>query len=84
MVTKPIQYSRHAKRRMKLYKITEEDISSIIERWKTEQMVFKGKYEITSNEVFGQQGYPIKVVFSCEIEKIVVITAYPLKKEMKK
>ncbi len=69
---------------MKLYKITEEEISSIIECWKTEQMVSNGKHEIISNEVFGQQGYPVKVVFSCEIEKIVVITAYPLKKEMKK
>jgi hypothetical protein len=84
MLTKTIQYSRHAKRRMKLYKITEADISFIIERWITAQNVFEGKHEIISNEINGQQGYPIKVVFSCDCEKIVVIKAYPLKKELKK
>jgi len=67
-----------------LYKVTEADISSIIERWITTQKVFEGKHEIISNEIIGQQGYPIKVVLSCDSEKIVVITAYPLKKELKK
>ena len=84
MLTKTIQYSRHAKRRMKLYKITETDISSIIENWVTAQKIFEEKHEIISNEIIRQQRYPIKVVFSCDCEKIVVITAYPLKKELKK
>lgn len=69
---------------MKLYNISERDVSSIIELWNTEQVGFEGKHEIISNEMVGKQGYPIKVVFSFEGEQIVVITAYPLKKEMKK
>jgi len=69
---------------MKLYNISESDVSSIVELWKIEQAGFDGKHEIISDKMVGKQGYPIKVVFSCEGEKIVVITAYPLKKEMKK
>jgi len=69
---------------MKLYNISERDVSSIIELGNTEQEGFDGKHEIISSEMAGKHSYPIKVVFSFEGEQIVVITAYPLKKEMKK
>ena len=69
---------------MKLYSISEETISSIIEHRHRELNFAEGKYEVIGKESFTQYGYPIKVVFSQEKGKITVITAYPLKRGLKK
>lgn len=74
-------FSRHAKRRMKLYGITEEDVTRVLEN---------GKKEILSEnktsyiyEIANRFEYPLKVVASETSEQILVITAYPLKKGRK-
>ena len=82
-MSKDIQYSRHANRRMKLYSISQDDILSVIEEKNPELEFSQGKHEIIGKNVCSQDGYPIKVVFSCERDKIVIITAYPLKKGRK-
>ena len=80
MCIRNIEYSRHAQRRIKLYNLSEEEVSSIIKQAILESAVHEGKQEIISDKIFSQFGHPIKVVFSCEEGKIIVITAYPLKK----
>lgn len=69
-----IIFSRHARRRMKLYNITESVIQYIVQEATTE-----GKQErikkITDFKL------PIKVVFDRQPQETVIITAYLLKKE---
>jgi len=79
-----IKFSRHAKRRMKLYCISEETVSSVIGDRHREVGYSDGKYEVIGKEPVPKYGYPIKVVFSQETGKITVITAYPLKRGLKK
>ena len=79
-----IQFSRHVKRRMKLYGISEEAISSIIELHHRELGFADGNYEVIAKESITKYGYPVKVVFSQEKGKITVITAYPLKRGLTK
>lgn len=72
-----IKFSRHAKRRGKLYKIPEETVRKILEGKKT----IRGNQEIIEN-VKGFK-YPLKVVVFVEDDMITVITNYPLKKGRK-
>ncbi|MCK4359848.1 MAG: DUF4258 domain-containing protein [Candidatus Cloacimonetes bacterium] len=71
-----IRYSRHAKRRLKLYKITEKIISEILK-----EVNKLGRQEITKKV----QGFknPIKVVCDVKENYITIITAYPLKRGLK-
>ena len=69
-----IKFSRHAKRRAKLYNISE----SIIEGILTDLDLQKGKHEILT-DVSGFK-YPLKLVVDIDDSIITVITNYPLKK----
>ncbi len=71
-------FSRHAKRRAKLYEISESTITAILARMNLHQ----GEHEIIKN-VSGFK-YPLKIVVSVEKDTITVITNYPVKKERKK
>jgi len=73
-----IKFSRHAKRRGKLYKIPEVTILKILEGKK----ITLGNQEIIEN-VAGFK-YPLKIVVSVEDDIITVITTYPLKKGRKR
>jgi len=73
-----IKYSRHAKRRAKLYRVSLADIESLLKRSKLTQ----GKQEIV-NFIEGFK-LPIKVVVDKENDIITVITVYPLKKRRRK
>ena len=77
-----IHFSRHAKRRMQLYKISEENIITIIENHKIQHVIAQGRQEVISGSVY-RHGYPVKVVFSNENDRILVVTAYPLKRGQK-
>lgn len=69
-----INISRHAKRRLKFYHISESIILKIMEEIKLN----KGNQEIIENvEDFK---YLLKIVLSVGNDMITVITAYPLKK----
>ncbi len=72
-----VKFSRHAKRRAKLYKIPESTILDILESIKLPQ----GKHEITKS-VEGFK-YPLKIVISVGGDIISIITTYPLKKGRK-
>lgn len=72
-----IIFSRHTKRRAKLYEIPESTIIEILEGKELSQ----GTHEIIENtEGFK---YPIKIVVSLENDIITVVTNYPLKKGRK-
>jgi len=70
-----IEFSRHAKRRCKLYHIPEDKIVEIIN---TEGELTEGRHEIIKKA--GSFIYPLKVIIEVQSEKITVITSYPLKK----
>ncbi|AMM41172.1 hypothetical protein HS1_001369 [Candidatus Desulfofervidus auxilii] len=73
-----IKFSRHARRRAKLYKISEEMVKNILEGKNLSQ----GNQEIIE-DVEGFK-YPLKIVISVENDIITVITNYPFKKGRKK
>ncbi|RJQ50677.1 MAG: DUF4258 domain-containing protein [Nitrospiraceae bacterium] len=69
-----IKFSRHAKRRAKLYNISEAMVSDILK-----SMNFSpGKHEIIKN-IKGLK-YPLKIVTTVEDDIITVVTNYPLRK----
>jgi len=72
-----IKFSHHAKRRGKLYNISEEIVRKILEG----KDLIQGKKEIIE-EIKGFR-YPLKIVISVEEDMITVITNYPLKKGLK-
>ena len=73
-----IKFSRHAKRRGKLYNISEETVEKILE----EKELIQGNQEIIE-DVQGLK-YPLKIVVSVEGDLVTVITNYPLKRGRKK
>jgi hypothetical protein len=73
-----VKFSRHAKRRAKLFKIPESDIRKVLRPLKLAQ----GEHEIVK-DIQGF-GFPIKIVVAVEGELGTVITNYPLKKGIKK
>jgi hypothetical protein len=77
-----IKFSRHAKRRLNLYDISEETISGVIERHIKYSKPEDGKHDVVDEGVV-KYGYPLKAVFSLKEDEITVITAYPLKKGLK-
>lgn len=72
-----IRFSRHAKRRAKLYKIPESVFETILAGLHLND----GEHEIIKN-VSGFK-YPIKIVVAVESGIVTVITNYPLKKGRK-
>jgi len=72
-----IIFSRHARRRAKLYGIPEAAVRTILAKMNLR----KGEHEIIKD--IGQK-YPLKIVVSVENETLTVITNYPLKKGRKK
>ena len=73
-----IKFSRHAKRRGKLYNISEETVEKILE----EKELIQGNQEII--EDVQRFKYPLKIVVSVEGDLVTVITSYPLKRGRKK
>lgn len=72
-----VKFSRHAKRRAKLYKIPETMVETILGGLHLNE----GEHEIIKN-VSGFK-YPIKIVVAVESDVVTVITNYPLKKGRK-
>ena len=68
-----IRFSRHAKRRAKLYSIKE----SIVEQVITEENLTEGENQIV-RDLPGFK-YPLKIVAFLDGEVVTVITNYPLK-----
>jgi len=72
-----IKFSRHAKRRAKLYKIPESTILKILQG----KELYQGTHEIIENvEGFA---YPLKTVVAVEDDILTIVTNYPVKKGRK-
>ena len=71
-----IRYSRNAKRRMKLYDISEKNVLELVEGVET-----KGKHTLVKN-IPGFK-YPIKIIFDLDVNFITGISVYPLKRSYK-
>lgn len=69
-----VKFSRHAKRRAKLYEIPESTIEKIL----ADSELKDGEHELI-RDIAGFK-YPIKIVISVENDIMTVITNYPLKK----
>ena len=72
------RFPRHAKRRAKLYNISESIILKVLEG---KDLSHQGTYEIVK-DVEGFK-YPLKVVTAVENDIITIVTNYPLKKGRK-
>jgi len=73
-----VNFSRHAKRRAKLYGISESTILDIIIR----ENLAQGKHDVIKH-IAGFK-YPLKIVVQVDKNSVTVITNYPLKKGIKK
>jgi hypothetical protein len=69
-----VKFSRHAKRRARLYEIPESTIEKIL----ADSELNDGEHELI-RDIAGFK-YPIKIVISVENDIMTVITNYPLKK----
>jgi len=79
---KDIKFSRHAKRRMKLYGISKEDVLNVLRNGRKETSEDGKRFFLHDiNEKFK---YPIKVITAQSDKMLVIVSAYPLKKRRKK
>ncbi|MEI7695970.1 MAG: hypothetical protein WCI64_10045 [Chlorobium sp.] len=72
-----IKFSRHAKRRAKIYGIAESTVTEILASMDLHQ----GEHEIIKN--VEEMACPLKIVVSVESDTVAIITNYPLKKGRK-
>jgi hypothetical protein len=72
-----VKFSRHAKRRAKLYGISELTVTDILMHMNLHQ----GEQEIIKD--VSDIEYPLKIVVSVEKDTIMVISNYPMKKGRK-
>jgi hypothetical protein len=75
-----IKFSRHAKRRIKLYEIDYETINNIITKGIIKDLGSKRFSAILEVKKFK---YPIKIVYIKEENEITIITCYPIKRSYK-
>jgi len=74
---KEVRFSRHARRRMKLYNISENIVIEFI----SESISTIGRHVLVRK--VAEHALPIKIVVEAKVNEIVVITAYPLKRGLK-
>jgi hypothetical protein len=72
-----IRFSRHAKRRMKLYSIEEDDVVSIVTN-NMHECELEKRFVIIDHSM-NQYELPIKIIGVKEEESIIIVTVYPLK-----
>lgn len=73
-----IRFSRHARRRAKLYNIPESLVSEIL----AGMQLREGEHEII--RIVPGFRYPLKIIVSVKSDIAMVVTNYPLKRGMKK
>ena len=76
-----IKYTRHSKRRLKLYNISESDVEFVI-KLGTKVEVDGNKFESMYN--FDDKILPLKVVYKVIGNDYIIITSYPLKRGIEK
>ena len=80
-ITPKVIFSRHARRRMKLYRISEADVIAVLAAGYSEN--YPSDCFTYTKDMPGFK-YPLKVIVQKEGDTCTIITAYPLKRrEMK-
>ncbi|MBU4013992.1 MAG: DUF4258 domain-containing protein [Proteobacteria bacterium] len=79
---KDIKFSRHAKRRMKLYGLSEEDVLNVLKNG-SKEMAKDGKLFFL-HDIKGKFKFPVKVITAQGDKTLIIVSAYPLKKRRKK
>jgi hypothetical protein len=76
-----VRFSRHARNNMRLYNISEKDISETIG---LPEVVDREGIKMIAIKKFQNRflGYPLKVVYEKRENESFVITTYPLKKKL--
>lgn len=72
--------SRHARRRLQLYRIDEADVIAALEGCELRATVTGTRGVIVDEGFAGKYGFPIKIIFELERANVLVVTAYPLKR----
>ena len=78
-----MRLSRHARNNMRFYDIMEADLTSAIEAHDHIE-VAEGKMTVLKMFPGKFSGYPLKVVFQKVENEIIIVTAYPLKKALRR
>lgn len=78
-----ILFSRHARRRMALYEISPDDVVKAIEGLGAPTDMSE-RNEIIDHCVAEKYGYPLKVIYNRDGDRVTVITAYPVKRGLKR
>ena len=78
-----IKFSRHAKRRMRLYNIDINDVMGTIKTYEPDTKHVIGVKEVLNRAMSEKYRYPLKVVYTRENDSIHIITVYPLKRGLK-
>jgi hypothetical protein len=73
-----IHFSRHARRRMKLYGISEEEVLHILRTGKAERT--KDDKIVSLGHIEERFSYPIKVISAYRDTSLVIVSAYPFKR----
>jgi hypothetical protein len=69
-----VRFSRHARRRAKLYRIPESSVEAVV----TRESLAQGQHEFVVD--VPERRYPLKIIVVVEDDVATVITNYPLKK----
>ena len=78
-----MKISRHARRRIDLYHIDESDVIETIKR-EIRAGTSEGDRVAVNRDLSSKYGFPLKVVFTQKGEYIIVVSAYPARKERRK
>jgi hypothetical protein len=76
-----IQFSRHARQRLKLYGLSRSDILEILAIDNAEEQPINLKRELISDAFVAKYGQPLLVAYIREIGGITVITNFPYDQE---
>jgi len=76
-----IQYSRHARQRLKLYEIQRKHVESILERDGAEQQPLDRRRELIASDYVAEYGYPLFITYVREQSGITVVTVFPYDRE---
>lgn len=84
MVKQGITYSRHARSRMRLYFISQEDVEQAIANPDQGPVSEGNRYVVYRKHGEKFKGMPLKVIYVLEDSRIIVVSAYPLKKSYRR
>jgi hypothetical protein len=76
-----IKISRHARRRMALYHVNESDVVDTISREISGGISEGQRRTVVNRDLASKYGFPLKIIFVQKERNVIVVSAYPVKKE---